>query len=35
MEYIDAQVFRSICLWPDGQFVLSPSIGTAGGILLF
>lgn len=34
MECINAQVFRSICPWPGGQFVLSPSVGTAGEIFL-
>lgn len=34
MEVIEAQVVRSFCPWPDGQFVMSSLIGVAGGILL-
>ena len=34
MEVIENQVINSFCPWSNGQFVMGPSIGSAGGILL-
>ena len=34
MEAIDAQVFQTFCPWLNFQYVICPSVGASGGILL-